>query len=1063
MYSLRVKFFLFSLILLLGFSNGVYAQNGLSCSDTMMMHKDGSGTLGLTYSNTDCGLDYVTYSFRSTSRHPSLVGTGFPAAATISGIPASASVIQTFIWWGGSFLAGDPRIVINADTLTGSTIGTGLDKCWGKAGTENFRVDATAYINTNGVYSINCLQGDYSVDGVTIMVIYKDTTANFSGTLIIEDGCIVRLGGNSLDTFDIVSPPLCQPTNGKVFCINSDMQIIGAATHVLTVNGTPTTFPNQFWNFSETTAFFSAAQASFPMVLAPTTGDCYNWVLTGSYFRNIGPSGCVTSVTECPQVICSGDSILITAVPGPVGSTFLWSCPTETLSDSLSQSIYVTPTGSSAVYTCTTTFPDLTTADTTYMIIVNQSPNSGVLASNETCSGLNNGTIAISTNAFAPYTILLNGNPAPGSPVINLAPGSYLVSVTDFYGCNVDTLVNINPGPPDFSDALFVSDTMICNDTITGIITPTVPAAYTYDWSPNISNSNPNDSLTYFTTLNNGNNPIALTITHPNGCVHTYNFNLIFSSMSVSSINVSPDTSSVCLYDTLAIGNPFQYDVLACGKATVPCIVSPVTNIIGSGSTSTAQFSPFVTSKSDVRFQMLIHASEIIATGFDEGNIRGIYFDIPALTSNQTLTGLNIKMDCTSSDTLNTFQNLNTLVYSGNYTPIQGSNYFDFIIDYAWDGTSNLLVEFCFDNSTGTSDNAIAHSSTGFNSVVYDTSNVTSGCLLNAGIAGNLRPNFRLSTCRSLLHDIGNNFFDFSWTPSSSVINPTDYIAFVHPQVDTWYYVTLSDIYGICSSTATDSVFITVTPRTEGYFHYPVDTLCLYENLMVFPDSVTITPGIFGSTLPSSIDSITGAFTADISLYDSIFYITYTPQAICPDVDSFLIDVRGITPTVEYASNNLCPEDPINTPVILISPGGVFTSEIPGLIDPNTGAVNFSAMTAGNYVPILYTLTEWQCVTDTTEILFISPNCDPYTFNGFTPNNDGYNDYWYIEGIDKGPNEVIIFNRWGDLVWSAENYDNMNVVWRGTNSNGNNLPSGTYYYSITFEGRTFGGYIELSY
>ena len=72
-------------------------------------------------------------------------------------------------------------------------------------------------------------------------------------------------------------------------------------------------------------------------------------------------------------------------------------------------------------------------------------------------------------------------------------------------------------------------------------------------------------------------------------------------------------------------------------------------------------------------------------------------------------------------------------------------------------------------------------------------------------------------------------------------------------------------------------------------------------------------------------------------------------------------------------------------------------------------------------------------------------------FNGFSPNGDGINDWWKIPILSKYPNNsVIIINRWGDEVWKKDNYDNKNVVFRGQNMNGEDLPDGTYYYIIQY-------------
>jgi gliding motility-associated-like protein len=87
-------------------------------------------------------------------------------------------------------------------------------------------------------------------------------------------------------------------------------------------------------------------------------------------------------------------------------------------------------------------------------------------------------------------------------------------------------------------------------------------------------------------------------------------------------------------------------------------------------------------------------------------------------------------------------------------------------------------------------------------------------------------------------------------------------------------------------------------------------------------------------------------------------------------------------------------------------------------------------------------------------------------YNGVSPNGDGKNDFWLIEFIDlldnTKNNEVRIFNRWGDLVWEAKNYDNQTVVFTGLNRNGKELPSGNYFYQVNFSGRSSeSGYISL--
>lgn len=85
-------------------------------------------------------------------------------------------------------------------------------------------------------------------------------------------------------------------------------------------------------------------------------------------------------------------------------------------------------------------------------------------------------------------------------------------------------------------------------------------------------------------------------------------------------------------------------------------------------------------------------------------------------------------------------------------------------------------------------------------------------------------------------------------------------------------------------------------------------------------------------------------------------------------------------------------------------------------------------------------------------------------WNGITPNGDLNNDSWIIDGINNiAENNVAIFNRWGDKVWEANNYDNMDRVWKGDNQGGQPLPDATYFYLVTAGGKVYKGWVELTH
>jgi gliding motility-associated-like protein len=92
---------------------------------------------------------------------------------------------------------------------------------------------------------------------------------------------------------------------------------------------------------------------------------------------------------------------------------------------------------------------------------------------------------------------------------------------------------------------------------------------------------------------------------------------------------------------------------------------------------------------------------------------------------------------------------------------------------------------------------------------------------------------------------------------------------------------------------------------------------------------------------------------------------------------------------------------------------------------------------------------------------------DVIVYNALSPNGDGLNEFFYLEHIDLLPetrtNHVTIFNRWGDIVFEVNDYDNNERVFRGFNRQGEKLPVGSYYYKIEYASGSRMGYISLKH
>ncbi|MCP1996776.1 gliding motility-associated C-terminal domain-containing protein [Flavobacterium sp. HSC-61S13] len=120
------------------------------------------------------------------------------------------------------------------------------------------------------------------------------------------------------------------------------------------------------------------------------------------------------------------------------------------------------------------------------------------------------------------------------------------------------------------------------------------------------------------------------------------------------------------------------------------------------------------------------------------------------------------------------------------------------------------------------------------------------------------------------------------------------------------------------------------------------------------------------------------------------------------------------------------------------------------------GIVNFEDKTVttitqvGGYGIFTLALGQKDIIPEDTDKIIV--------YNAVSPNGDGDNDYFFIENIQKHPNNTVeIYNRWGVKVFETKNYDSSGNVFRGvsdgrsTFKKDEKLPTGTYYYILKYE------------
>jgi gliding motility-associated-like protein len=140
--------------------------------------------------------------------------------------------------------------------------------------------------------------------------------------------------------------------------------------------------------------------------------------------------------------------------------------------------------------------------------------------------------------------------------------------------------------------------------------------------------------------------------------------------------------------------------------------------------------------------------------------------------------------------------------------------------------------------------------------------------------------------------------------------------------------------------------------------------------------------------------------------------------------------------------------------------------------DPISGANNSSSdlnpshqfSEIGTYQ--ITAIVEFDCYTDTITQNITLFNCTDTTTpilpfelpNVISPNGDGINDLFEIKNLPENT-EVIILNRWGNVVFSSANYQNN---WGGKDTSGKELVDGVYTYKFNSSTeKTSHGFIHL--
>lgn len=182
--------------------------------------------------------------------------------------------------------------------------------------------------------------------------------------------------------------------------------------------------------------------------------------------------------------------------------------------------------------------------------------------------------------------------------------------------------------------------------------------------------------------------------------------------------------------------------LLAC-MASLPSAFAVMVQVGNLGLTTTSTLTtPYKTFWHDGRSQYLILASEIIGNGGSAGPINSLAFNVSA-AQGAPLNGFTIKIGATALSALTgTFQPNGgfTTCYSATVpNTTLGWNTYVFSSPFIWNGSDNIIVEVCFDNTSYTNNSGVHYVTTAFNSNTYAYTDGVTGCTMtnNMGVETN--------------------------------------------------------------------------------------------------------------------------------------------------------------------------------------------------------------------------------------------------------------------------------------------------------------------------------------
>ncbi len=287
------------------------------------------------------------------------------------------------------------------------------------------------------------------------------------------------------------------------------------------------------------------------------------------------------------------------------------------------------------------------------------------------------------------------------------------------------------------------------------------------------------------------------------------------------------------------------------------------------------------------------------------------------------------------------------------------------------------------------------------------------------------------------LHLFAENGINYSWSPNYNLSNSSIANPLAQPDFNTTYIVTVTDAHNCVNI---DSAIILVVDTVISVAG-PDTTICLDQPLQLFSSNA-----VYYQWEPASLTSNPDVVAPFVYPQVNTTFTVTSFIGSCFDIDTVIVFVNPIPVANAGQGGTINQGEKIQ---LQGSGGGIYlwapSADLSNPASDWTQAFPLNTTT--------YTLTitnEFGCSSQDTLVIIVTHIHELYVPNAFTPNGDGTNDFfiYFTKGIRK-INELKIYNRWGQIVYSSNGYDE--TPWEGTSPKGLVSPMGVYVYYIVAE------------